>query len=79
VFQWHQKFYFLIYLFLVCFVVLQVTMSDLNELVLMMERDPSCSMDTLYGLCESRLYEWIGAELSRERGDVEKIYIYDVG
>jgi hypothetical protein len=38
----------------------------------MMERDLGYSMDTLYELCESRLCEWIGVELSGERGDGEK-------
>jgi hypothetical protein len=28
---------------------------DLGELVSMMERDPGCSMETHYELCESRL------------------------
>jgi len=36
-------------------------------------------MDTLYELCESRFYWRIGAELSRERGDVERRRLYDAG
>jgi hypothetical protein len=44
-----------------------------------MERDLDCSMETLYELCESRLCEGIGEEISRERMDEEKRNIYDVG
>ncbi len=40
--------------------------NDLVELVSVMECDPSCSMDTLYELCESLLWCRIGAKLSRE-------------
>jgi hypothetical protein len=39
---------------------------DLGELVLVMERDPSCSMETLYELCESQLCEGIGEEILGE-------------
>ncbi len=54
---------------------------DLNELISLMEHNPSCSMETLYERCESRLCEGIGEEISRERKDEEKrnIYIYNVG
>jgi hypothetical protein len=38
---------------------------DLGELVLVMERDHGCSMETFYELCESRLFEGIGEEISR--------------
>jgi len=52
---------------------------DLGELVSMMERDPNCSMEIHYGLCESRLCEGIGEEISGERKDMEKKYIYEAG
>jgi hypothetical protein len=44
----------------------------LGELVSMMERDPGCLIDNLYGECESRLLEMISAELSKEWKDVDK-------
>jgi hypothetical protein len=43
----------------------------------MMERDPGCSIGTLYELCESRLCEGIGEEISGERRDKERRNIYD--
>jgi hypothetical protein len=49
--------------------------NDLGELVSVMERDPGYLMDILYELGESRLCEWIGAELSWEQGDKEYIYM----
>jgi hypothetical protein len=39
---------------------------DLGELVSVMERNPGCSMGTFYELCESRLCEGIGKEISKE-------------
>ncbi len=45
----------------------------------MMERDPSCSMNTFDEQCESRFWWRIGAELSGERGDVERRKLYEVG
>jgi hypothetical protein len=51
---------------------------DLGELVSMMERDLSYSMEIVYELYESWLYAGIGVEISRERRDGEK-NIYDVG
>ncbi len=51
----------------------------LGELVLMMECNPGCSMDTLYELCESWFCWRISAELSRERGDVERRRLYEIG
>jgi hypothetical protein len=37
------------------------------------------SMDTFYELCESLFWWRIGVKLLGERGEVEKIYIYEVG
>jgi hypothetical protein len=39
---------------------------DLGELVSMKERNPSCSMEIFYELCESRLCKGIGEEISGE-------------
>jgi hypothetical protein len=50
-----------------------VLFEGLGELVSMMECNHGYSMDTLYELCESRLCEWTGAELSREQGDEGKL------
>jgi hypothetical protein len=44
-----------------------------------MERDHGYSMETLYELCKSWLYEGIGEEISGERKDEEKRNIYDAG
>ncbi len=52
---------------------------DISELVLVMERDPDCSMEILYELCESWLWEGIGEEISREQRDEEKGSIYNAG
>jgi len=71
-----KKIIFLFFCFWFVLLFCRLLWSDLGELVSMMERDPSCSMDTLYELHESRLFEWIGAKLSRERRDREKkLYI----
>ncbi len=44
----------------------------------MMERNLGCLMKTLHELCESRLYEGIGQEISGEQRDKEWKKIYDV-
>jgi hypothetical protein len=36
-------------------------------------------MEIHYELCESQFYEGISEEISRERKDTEKKYIYEVG
>jgi hypothetical protein len=41
------------FLFLALFVVLKLVWSGFGELVSMMERNPYCSIDNLYGECES--------------------------
>jgi hypothetical protein len=43
----------------------------------MMERDLSCSIDNLYGECESRFLEMIGIELSKELRDVDNGQLYE--
>ncbi len=56
--------------------VLQVTMfnvviqwSGFGELVLVVEQNPYCSIDNLYGECESQFLEMISTVVSRERED----------
>jgi hypothetical protein len=60
------------FMFLALFVVLQVTMSGVGELVLVMEWDPSYSIENLYGECELWFLEMIGVKLSKEWRDVDK-------
>jgi hypothetical protein len=43
-----------------------------GEVVSVMEWDPCCSIDNLYGECESWFLETIGVELSKEQKDVDK-------
>jgi hypothetical protein len=50
---------------------------DLGELVLVMEHDHGCSMETHYEMCESRLCKGIGEEISREQKGKKKKYIYE--
>jgi hypothetical protein len=53
--------------------------SDFGELVSVMERDPCCSIDNLYGECESWFLEMIGVEFLKEWKDVDKEKAYEVG
>jgi hypothetical protein len=48
-----------------------------GELVSVMERDPSCSRDTLYEQCEAQFCKRIGAEISGQRMKVERRKIYE--
>ncbi len=50
-----------------------------GELVSVMERNPCCLIDNLYGECESQVLEMIGAKLSKERKDVDEKILYEVG
>ncbi len=54
-------------------------MGGFCELVSMMERNLCCSIDNLYNECESQFLEMIGIVLSRERKDVDKEKLYEVG
>jgi hypothetical protein len=81
-----SKVQLLCFCFWLCFVVLQVIVfnvvfqwSGFGELVSVMERNPCCSIDNLYGECESRVLEMIGAKLSKEQKDVDKKKLYEVG
>jgi hypothetical protein len=42
-----------------------------------MERDPCCSIDKLYGECESWFLETIGVELLKEWREVDKEELYE--
>jgi len=59
--------------FLICFyfwfilLFCRLLQRDLSELVSVMEHNPGCLMEIFYELCESRLYEGIGEEISREK------------
>ncbi len=80
VFQGRRRSYFLVcFCFLVVLLFCRLLQRDLDELISVMERNPSCSMETFYELCESRLCEGIGEEISGERKDEEKRNIYDAG
>jgi hypothetical protein len=43
-----------------------------------MEWNPCCLIDNLYGECESRFLEMIGAELSKKQRDVDKENLYEI-
>jgi len=66
-----KKLFSSLFLFFICFVVLQVMQRDLGELVSMMEHNLGCSLKTLRELCESQFYKGIGKEISREQRDEE--------
>ncbi len=61
-----KKLFFGLFRFFVCLLFCRLLWRDLSEMVSVMECDHSCSMETLYELCESRLYEGIGEEIARE-------------
>jgi hypothetical protein len=53
--------------------------SSFGELVLMMEQNPCCLINNLYGECESRFLEMISTVVSREWKDVDQEYLYEFG
>ncbi len=53
--------------------------SGFGELVSVMEQNPCCSIDNLYGECESRFLEMIGVKLSRVWKDADEEKLYEVG
>jgi hypothetical protein len=61
-FKGAEEFIFLFFCFWLV-LLYRLLWSDLGELVSVMERDPGCSMDTLYELCESLVLweDWCGA------------------
>ncbi len=79
VFQGCRKFNYLFFCFLLCLFFCRLLWSGLGEVVSMMEWDLGCSMDNLYGECESRFLEMIGAKLSKEWREVDKEQLYEVG
>ncbi len=54
-FKGAEKFIFLFFYFWLALLFCRLLWNDLGELASMMERNPSCSMDVFYELCESRL------------------------
>ncbi len=79
------KVQFLVFFFVFGF-VLQVTMfnvviqwSSYGELVSVVEQNPCCSIDNLYGECESRFLEMISIMVSREQEDEDQEKLYEVG
>jgi len=70
-----EKLVFLFFWFWFVLLFCRLLWRDLCEFVLVMEHNPSCSMETHYELCESWLCKGIGEEVFGERRDEEK-YIY---
>jgi hypothetical protein len=61
-----EKFNFLFLCFWLGLLFCKLLWNGFDELVSMMERDFSCSMDILYEQCESQFLGKINAKLSRE-------------
>jgi len=78
-FKGAKKFNYLFFYFLLGLLFCKLLCSGFGELVLVMECNPSCSMDNLYDQCESWFLGMIGAELSRERGEVDKQKPFETG
>jgi len=74
-----EKVVFLFFCFWFVLLFCRLLWRDLGELVSVMQRDHGCSMEIHYELCESQFYEGIGEEISGERKDTEKKYIYEMG
>jgi hypothetical protein len=72
VFQGHQKFNYLFLCFWLCLLLCRLLWSCLGELVSVMERDPCCSIEKLYGECESWFLEKINAKLSTGWRELDK-------
>jgi hypothetical protein len=67
----------LVFYFWFCLLFGRLLWSGFGELILVMERNPCYSIDNIYGECESQFLETIGAELSKERKDVDKEKLYE--
>jgi len=74
-----KKFNYLFFYFWFGLLFCKLLWSGFGELVSVMEHNPNCSMDNFYEQCESRFLGTIGAELSRERRDVDNGKLYEVG
>jgi len=79
VLQGRRKSNYLFFCFWLCLLFCRLLWSGLSELVLVMEWDPDCSIDNLYGECESWFLETIGTELSKEQRDVNNGQLYEAG
>jgi hypothetical protein len=69
----------LVFYFWLCLLFCRLLCSGFSELVLVMERDLSCSIDNLYDEGESRFFETISAKLSKEQRDVDNEKLYEAG
>jgi hypothetical protein len=58
--------FFLFFCFWFVLLFCKLLWKDLGELVFVMERDLSCSMEIVYELCESQLCVGIGVEILKE-------------
>ncbi len=74
-----EKFNCLFFCFWLGLLFCMLLWSDFGEQVSEMERDPSCSMDNFYEHYESPFLEMIGAELSKERRNVNNAKLYEAG
>ncbi len=72
-----EKFNYLFFYFWFGLLFCRSLCNGFGELDLVMERDHGCSMDNLYGQCESRFLWTMSAELSREWGEVDKKKLYE--
>jgi hypothetical protein len=68
----------LVFWFWLCLLFCRLLWNGFGELVPVMDWDPCCSIDNLYGECELRFLETIGAKLSKEWRDVDKEIFYEV-
>ncbi len=71
-----RNFNYLFFCFWLCLLFCRLLWSGLGELVSVMEQDPCCSIEKLYGECESWFWITIGAELSKEWREVDKAQVY---
>ncbi len=67
-----EKFIFLFFNFWLGLLLCKLLCNGFGELVLVMERDPSCSKDTFYEQCETRFCGRISLEILGEQKKVEK-------
>ncbi len=67
-----RKFKYLFFCFWLCLMFCRLLWRCLGELVSVMERDSCCSIEKLYGQCESQFLETIGVELSKGWKVVDK-------
>ncbi len=74
-----KNLFFDLFLFLIFFLFCMLLRKDPRELVLMMERNLSCSMKILHVFCESWFYKGIARKIYGEGKDEDGRNIFDVG